>query len=148
MVSRRMHGTQECLSQIARGCIAIFAILCCSFLYDRVHCQRNSGVGSMKQWHRLLQVLHENAERLVAAERDGAAEHLKKDDAQLVDVCPVVNLATAYHFGRHIVRSAEDGACICECHQGCFAVALHDAGDAEVGEEKPAIRMKEEVARL
>src|SRR6266702_4653652 len=109
-VSRCVHSVFEFLGQCACRCITIFTIFCCSFLYHRVHRWWNSGVSIMKQWYELLQVFHQNAEMRIALEGNSAAEHLKKDNAQFVDVCTAVNLPTPYHLGCHVFGRTENSA--------------------------------------
>ncbi len=91
----------------------------------------------------LVDVLERDGDEAVAIEGHGARQQLVEDDAEGVDVGPVVDRLTGGLLGRDVVGGAENGAGL-----GDAVLDVERARDPEVGHLRPTVLVQQHVLRL
>ena len=102
-----------------------------------------SGRSSSTAGRILVHVPHRDGHEVLAGERNVPGQELEEDDAEGVDVRPLVDRAPARLLGRDVVRGADHGS-----RQRHPVLDVERAGDPEVGDLRPAVAVEEHVLRL
>ena len=109
---------------------------------DLVHRRRNVRHQLTRLGRNRVDVLHDDRHRGIAAERQGAGQHLVHDDAERIQIRPVVDLDALRLLRRDVVHRAD------RLRDLLGLLAVGEARDAEVHHLCRAVAQQHDVVRL
>src|SRR5437899_1338423 len=105
------NGQAKCICQRPCRRKSIFAFFCNGLLNNNIDCRRKSRIHLRQRWCWLLQVLSHNGKGRISYERKLTTEHLEDENAEAVDIGPLIKGFSPSHLRCHIFGSAKKHTC-------------------------------------